>query len=178
MLGRTGEPDAAAAGPALGFSVYKLLHRCTLHCVALRGNALLCVATCSSVAPCSTVLRLCNLQDIAGFLLTRGDYAWLGHGWLGCSRTYQVVQGWEGGTRSYGWSVCLFAPSCVPYSVPSFIPESPRTGQVPEQIHWDYGVPRGLCKETAPNSGVFTRDWTRASISLDCNTWTPTIKLK
>ena len=45
--------------------------------------------------------RLCNLQDIAGFLLTRGDYAWLGHGWLGCSRTYQVVQGWEGGTRSY-----------------------------------------------------------------------------
>lgn len=78
------------------------------------------------------------LQDIAGFLLTRGDYAWLGHGWLGCSRTYQV----------------------------------------PEQIHWDYGVPRGLCKETAPNSGVFTRDWTRASISLDCNTWTPTIKLK
>jgi len=78
------------------------------------------------------------LQDIANFLLVRGKYALLGHGWLGCSQTYEV----------------------------------------PEQIHWDYGVPTGLCKETSPNSGVFTRDWTKATVSLDCNIWTPTIKLK
>lgn len=78
------------------------------------------------------------LQDIANFLLVRGPYALLGHGWLGCSRNYQV----------------------------------------PEQINWDYGVPNGLCSETAPNSGVFTRDWTKATIQMDCNTWTPTITLK
>lgn len=65
-------------------------------------------------------------------------YAYLGHGWLGCSREYEV----------------------------------------PEQINWDYGEPTGLCKETAPNSGIFTREWTKATISLDCNTWTPTIKMK
>ncbi len=29
-------------------------------------------------------------QDIANFLLVRGPFAWLGHGWLGCSRDYEV----------------------------------------------------------------------------------------
>lgn len=75
-------------------------------------------------------------QDIANFLLTRGPYAYLGHGWLGCSRTYQV----------------------------------------PEQINWDYGTPTGLCTETS--TGVFKREWTKATVSMDCNTWTPTITLK
>jgi hypothetical protein len=78
------------------------------------------------------------LQDIANFLLVRGPYALLGHGWLGCSRDYQV----------------------------------------PEQINWDFGEPTELCSETAPNSGVFTRDWTKATIQMDCNTWTPTITMK
>ena len=50
--------------------------------------------------------------------------------------------------------------------------------QVPEQLNWDYGEPAGLCTETAPNSGVFTREWTKASVKMDCNTWTPTISLK
>jgi hypothetical protein len=27
--------------------------------------------------------------DIANFLLTRGPHSWIGHGWLGCSRTYE-----------------------------------------------------------------------------------------
>eukprot|EP00912_Choanoflagellata_sp_UC4_P000772 UC4_evm2s485 len=78
------------------------------------------------------------LQDIANFLLIRGPQAFLGHGWLGCSRQYSV----------------------------------------PEQLNWDYGEPTELCKETAPNSGIFIRDWTKATIEMDCNTWTPTIKLK
>ena len=53
-----------------------------------------------------------------------------------------------------------------------------RTDQVPEQLNWDYGEPTGLCKETAPNSGVFTRDWTKATVQMDCNSWTPTITMK
>ena len=28
----------------------------------------------------------------------------------------------------------------------------------------------GLCKETAANSGIFEREWTKANISMDCNT--------
>ena len=77
-------------------------------------------------------------QDIANFLLIRGPHAFLGHGWLGCSKKYEV----------------------------------------PEQINWDYGEPVGLCKETATNSGIFEREWTKAKISMDCNTWTPTITMK
>ena len=78
------------------------------------------------------------LQDIANFQLVRGDYALLGHGWLGCSREYQV----------------------------------------PDQINWDFGEPTELCHETAPGSGVFTRDYTRATVGMDCATWTPTLTLK
>jgi hypothetical protein len=78
------------------------------------------------------------LHDIANFLLVRGKYAYLGHGWLGCSHEYEV----------------------------------------PEQINWDYGEPTELCKETAKDSGVFSREWTKATIQMDCNSWTPTITMK
>ena len=78
------------------------------------------------------------LQDIANFLLVRGPQAFLGHGWLGCSREYEI----------------------------------------PEQLNWDFGEPAELCKETAPSSGVFTREWTKATIQMDCSSWTPTIKMK
>ena len=40
------------------------------------------------------------------------------------------------------------------------------------------GEPLGLCKETAANSGIFEREWTKAKIAMDCNSWTPTITLK
>ena len=76
------------------------------------------------------------LQDIAGFLLVRGDYAWLGHGWEGCGRTF-----------SY-----------------------------PPELHQDYGVPLGVCAEVAPN--VWQREWTGATISLDCGSWSANITMK
>jgi hypothetical protein len=42
----------------------------------------------------------------------------------------------------------------------------------------DYGEPTEICKETAERSGVFTREWTKASIQMDCNTYAPEIKMK
>jgi hypothetical protein len=45
-------------------------------------------------------------------------------------------------------------------------------------LNWDFGEPTGLCSETAPNSGVFKRSWTKADVEMDCNTWTPTITMK
>ena len=35
--------------------------------------------------------------------------------------------------------------------------------------------PTGFCTETAPNSGVFTREWSKATVSLDCGTFTASI---
>jgi hypothetical protein len=72
-------------------------------------------------------------QDLANFLLVRGPYAVLGHGWLGCSRKYVF----------------------------------------PDALNKDYGEPTELCKETS--SGVFQRKWSKATIQMNCNTWTPTI---
>lgn len=77
-------------------------------------------------------------QDLANFLLVRGPYAFLGNGWLGCSREYEF---------------------------PSL------------QFNADYGTPLGLCAETAPGTGVFTRQWSKADVSMDCNTWTANVTL-
>ena len=76
-------------------------------------------------------------SDLANFLLSRGDYAYLGHGWLGCSRDYAF----------------------------------------PPELNADYGTPIDkLCKEGSP--GVFTREWTRASVAMDCASFRGTITPK
>lgn len=49
----------------------------------------------------------------------------------------------------------------------------------PPEMDVDYGVPQDeYCKETAAGSGVFTREWTKASVQIDCKSWTPTITMK
>ena len=77
-------------------------------------------------------------EDLANFLLVRGDYAFLGHGWLGCSRDYDF----------------------------------------PDALNLDYGVPAGLCAETAAGSGVFERNFSKSTVRMDCATYTPTITFK
>eukprot|EP00326_Haptolina_ericina_P001279 CAMPEP_0181224288 /NCGR_PEP_ID=MMETSP1096-20121128/31037_1 /TAXON_ID=156174 ORGANISM="Chrysochromulina ericina, Strain CCMP281" /NCGR_SAMPLE_ID=MMETSP1096 /ASSEMBLY_ACC=CAM_ASM_000453 /LENGTH=399 /DNA_ID=CAMNT_0023317341 /DNA_START=91 /DNA_END=1290 /DNA_ORIENTATION=- len=42
----------------------------------------------------------------------------------------------------------------------------------------DYGEPIGLCRETAPGSEMFVREWTKATVQMDCRTWTSTITMK
>jgi hypothetical protein len=77
-------------------------------------------------------------QDLANFLLTRGQCAWLGHDWLGCSRSYSF----------------------------------------PAELNVNYGEPAKLCSETSAGSGVFRREWSKATVEMDCNSWTPTIIMK
>ena len=43
--------------------------------------------------------------DLANFLLTRGPYAWLGHGWMGCSQQYVIL--------CHGFVSLLLPPSTV-----------------------------------------------------------------
>eukprot|EP01043_Picozoa_sp_COSAG02_P041017 COSAG02_NODE_3366_length_6865_cov_21.795300_4_plen_121_part_00 len=48
----------------------------------------------------------------------------------------------------------------------------------PLESNLDYGVPvNEVCRETAPGSGIFTRSWSKAEVSLDCNMFTPNITL-
>ena len=48
----------------------------------------------------------------------------------------------------------------------------------PDALRADYGTPLGLCKETAAGSGVFVREWTKATVQMDCGSYTPTIRMK
>jgi hypothetical protein len=40
------------------------------------------------------------------------------------------------------------------------------------------GEPSALCKETAAESEVFTREYSKASVQLDCKAWKGTVTLK
>ena len=48
----------------------------------------------------------------------------------------------------------------------------------PKEFAMDYGIPIDMiCYETNV-PGVFTREWSNANVTMDCNTWTPTISWK
>lgn len=81
------------------------------------------------------------LQDLAIFLLSRGEYSWLGYAWWGCG--------------------------------------SPMNFTRPPYFDEDYGVPTGgVCAETGDGTGVFVRNYTKADVAMDCNTFTPEIRMK
>merc|ERR1711935_951629 len=52
-------------------------------------------------------------QDLANFLLIRGPYAWLGHGWKGCSQDYPFPADFN---RDYGVPVDTVCKESAPNS--------------------------------------------------------------
>jgi len=60
-----------------------------------------------------------------------------------------------------GWSGCGFG-----------------TAEYPPELNLDYGDALGVCAETAPNSGVFVRQFTKSTVQMDCSTYTQTITWK
>ena len=62
----------------------------------------------------------------------------------------------------YGWEGCTDQ-----YAVPF-----PR----PHALDVDYGAPTEFCREASP--GVFTREWTKATVALDCNSFVANISMK
>ncbi len=50
--------------------------------------------------------------------------------------------------------------------------------EYPPELDSDFGAPAGLCAETAPGSGAFVREFARATVKMDCVSWTPTITWK
>jgi hypothetical protein len=41
----------------------------------------------------------------------------------------------------------------------------------------DYGTPLGRCQANT-NGTIFTREWTKATVTFDCNTWSAEITMK
>ena len=48
----------------------------------------------------------------------------------------------------------------------------------PDAMDYDYGEPTTLCSETAPDSEVFVRDWTKSTVTVDCKAYTSKIVMK
>ena len=90
-------------------------------------------------------------QDLANFLLTRSPYSWLGWGWDNAP----AYRSKSGGSRPYTF---------------------------PDEFNLDYGEraagAAGLCKETAAGSEVFRREFSRATVQMDCKQWKGSITMK
>ena len=103
-------------------------------------------------------------QDLATFLLVRGPYAWLGYVWSGCT---------DSGYPS-GCDPKCQADDCRPCRFPTARDQDPFPR--PAALDEDYGEPMGHCTEASP--GVWKREWTKASVALDCNAFKATITKK
>lgn len=102
-------------------------------------------------------------QDLVSFLLVRGPYAWLGTGWLGCGFQNNTSCCSGDGTKCHASSSCSAATD-------GFYDR-------PISFDVDYGEPQGMCRETPPGSSVFTRNYTKARISMDCKAFEGTITM-
>jgi hypothetical protein len=131
--------SSSAPGPAACASYFR-----SAATAGLRNVALLYQWTNSSQYPLPNVA-----VDLASFMLVRGDYAWLGYAWLGC--TSDSTPGHGGGPAGRYTS---------PVEMPELAP--------------DFGVPTSPFAEVG-NSGVFKRTWTKATVSMDCNSYEPSI---
>jgi len=56
--------------------------------------------------------------------------------------------------------------------------EPPLNYTFPDALKADYGTPEGHCEETAPGSGKFKREYSKATVELDCGNWQDTITFK
>ena len=75
----------------------------------------------------------------------RGDFAWLGYGFLGCGGVDHPIKD--------------------NYTQPACFSE-------------DYGEAKGTCKAVSGKAGVFEREYSHATVNVNCNTWTGTIKMR
>ena len=99
-------------------------------------------ATMSAFSPGRCKTDTANLtspvEDITAFLLARGPYSVIGHGWAGCGRVFQY----------------------------------------PPELNWDVGEPLGVCGESAEEPGVWVREYTGATVRLNCTSWAANVTLR
>eukprot|EP01047_Picozoa_sp_COSAG01_P062814 COSAG01_NODE_8051_length_2940_cov_1.546287_3_plen_256_part_00 len=105
-------------------------------------------------------------QDLATFLLARGPYGWLGYVWSGCTDS-----GYPAGCNHR-----CEAADCNPCRYPMQRDSAPFPR--PPELDWDYGEPISYCTESPAGSGVYTREWTKASVSLNCSSFEAKVEMK
>jgi len=104
------------------------------------------------------------LQDLATFLLVRGPFAWLGYTWSGCTDSGYPA----------GCDPACTQPGCKPCRFPTAMDSHPFPR--PDALDSDFGEPVGQCHESS--AGVWTREWSKASVELNCNSFRASILKK
>lgn len=91
---------------------------------------------------CCTAAKFVNMHPVAqaSFLLVRGEFAWLGYGFLGCAAQDNYTQ--------------------------------------PSAFSEDYGAPSNTCHPVDGKPGVYAREYSKATVTLDCNEWRGSIVMK
>jgi len=99
--------------------------------------------------PAFGIRPLNALLDVSYFLLTRGEWAWIAGG---------PMLGWH---MSHWWTANQTRPIQF------------QTDLRPDEFNGDYGEPTCSCSQVSP--GIFVRFWTKANVTVDCNTRTGSI---
>lgn len=106
------------------------------------------------LAPAYGIKAANSALDVAYFLATRAPHAWIAGG---------TMLGWH---MSHWWTANKTRPINF------------RQDLRPPEFEKDYGVPTNNCSETAAGSGIFVREWSKATVTVDCNTLAGHIVLK
>ena len=115
-------------------------------------------------------------NSVAAFMLIRGPHAFLGWSWVSCSgdcfTELKDCPPPPGNQIHYDITLGgLVGPDCKHAAVLH------TASLIRERCRAD-GEPTELCHETAPGSEVFVREWSKATVEVDCKGWTSSIKMK
>ena len=160
---------------------FALAHLCVIRagCACLLPRLCVCRTDRRSVSACVTGVTA-RAQYTAEFMLTRGPYAMLGYSWYGCTGSAAAHGAASPDPpRATEWDVDFGAPSDKRERIfpageplgaavqgPRIEPRLTRTRAA--------GEPAMACKETAEGSGIFQREWGKATVHQTTQ-HTPTI---
>jgi hypothetical protein len=126
------------------------------------------------------VTAVVRAQYTAEFMLTRGPYAMLGYSWYGCTGSAAAHGAASPDPpRATEWDVDFGAPSDKRERI--LLADEPLSTAVQSPLIEPWltrtratGEPAMACKETAEGSGIFQREWGKATVQQTTQ-HTPTI---
>jgi hypothetical protein len=110
-------------------------------------------ATCKAVLAASCTPSPSRWNKFQGYAIPHGGFGMTPAGFTDWTAEFLLTRG-PYAILGYTWFGCTNGGTVNP--------------RAPE---WDqeFGTPTGVCAETSPGSGVFSRDWTGATVQWDCN---------
>ena len=120
-------------------------------------------ATCRSYLAAQCVPAPSAWNRFVGYAIPGGGFKMTAQGFTDYTAEFMLTRG-PYAILGYTWFGCTNGDT-----------ENPRAAEWDEE----FGEPAGgACAETAPGSGVFTREWTGATVSWDCDARHGTITRK